>query len=432
MTINMTMRRRKDTGDTGEIGRDPDRAVRRHRAHHSRAHRLAAAGVSLTAALALGGGLVSSWTVLGSTASAAPAAPALAPIPAGSQQIASTVDSNGNLQVAVIGADGTVSHDITGQTSFDQVLDGGQPITATRLAMTAIPATATTGAGDVQLVTVGTDGNIYHTIRNADGTWQANLGELPSFPAGPVTDVGISAESDGTTLVAAIDNDVPYLDARLPSGTWSGWQAIPAPVAESRIAIATSPSNVTQIVISGQDLDNSTGTYAVTGTPGNWGAWQQINTTIAYELSETWTPPTATTTGFSLAEQDYSPGGNVYTTDQQADGTWSSPLLMATGGTDVSLNQNSLITLGATPVPPPSSSPAPTTSTPPASSICQTDPHTIDCSQNDGKSCPGIAVWEDNHTGLFYGCQPVQGNLCVDSFYVDGDSYTIFEAVPCE
>jgi hypothetical protein len=299
--------------------------------------------VSLTAATGLGGGLVSSL-VLPSVASAATD---VITIPAGVQGVASVVDSNGNTQVAVIGSDGTVYHDISGQASFEQVLEGGQPVTATRVAMAAIPATAGATAGSMQLVTVGTDGNVYHTIRNADGSWQSNLGELPAPAAGPVSDVGISANSHGSTIVAALDDGAPYVDERLVSGSWTGWQQIPAPVQESRLAIATTPSDTTTIVISGNDGTN-TGTYAVTGTMGAWGAWQQINSTVADNgVSAAYLTPASgsSQSGITVAEMD--DAGDVYTNSQQTDGTWAAQLLQATGddtSIGVSLSPDGLIT----------------------------------------------------------------------------------------
>jgi hypothetical protein len=264
-------------------------------------------------------------------------------LPSGTTQFASAVDANGNLQEVAIGGDGTVYHDITGQAGYEQVHEGGQPITATLVAMATIPAGAP-GAGDMQLVTLGTDGNIYHTIRYADGSWQSALGELARPAAGPVAQVAISAEPDGATLVAALDGGVPYVDERDASGTWSGWEQVPAPFNDGdRIAIATDSSGTSTIVTSenlyGEDPNaGSPSVWAVTGTPQAWGSPQWISNTAINTLSETWT----NASGFSLAGTDSS-GNTLLMANEPAGGPWTSQVVLGLGYSEISLNTAGLI-----------------------------------------------------------------------------------------
>jgi hypothetical protein len=128
------------------------------------------------------------------------------------------------LQVMGLGSDGQLWHTIrnpdgTWQAEFGLVESqstGGPP------AFVAI----TCGSADdqsLQVVGVGTDDNLWHTIRNPDGTWQPEFGLVESQSAGgPANFVAVSAAGAGLALhvVGLGNNGSLWHTIRNADGTW--------------------------------------------------------------------------------------------------------------------------------------------------------------------------------------------------------------------
>lgn len=122
--------------------------------------------------------------------------------------------------------------------------------------------------GSLQAIAIGNDGNLYHTIRNKDGSWQswnptAGAGGAPTFQASSIAVAAINDPSDtvhnGDLDVAAVGNDgLLYFNIRYRDGNWQGWQptagAYGAPTfAAKGVAMTGMPDDTMQIIAIGND-----------------------------------------------------------------------------------------------------------------------------------------------------------------------------------
>ncbi|MBC3843155.1 hypothetical protein GXW82_32025 [Streptacidiphilus sp. 4-A2] len=148
-----------------------------------------------------------------------------APTFAGDQE-AITGLPDGSSQVVGIGLDGNIYHEVRNAngtwTGFQHITgaDGATYFHGTDVAIAGMPD------GSSQIVAIGNDGNIWHRVRNANGTW-TNFQTIPglngaaAFKAGKVA---IAAMPDGSSQVVAYGSDKNmYLDIRNANGTWTGW-----------------------------------------------------------------------------------------------------------------------------------------------------------------------------------------------------------------
>ncbi|MFC1410938.1 hypothetical protein ACEZCY_15510 [Streptacidiphilus sp. N1-12] len=105
---------------------------------------------------------------------------------------------DGSSQILVIGLDGMVYHEVR---SAAGVYSGFAPVTGVSTAKMGATAVAITGMpdGTAQVAVVGTDGNVWHRVRNTDGTWTA-WGKPGTFAA---DQVGIAGFPDGTSQILA-------------------------------------------------------------------------------------------------------------------------------------------------------------------------------------------------------------------------------------
>jgi hypothetical protein len=129
-----------------------------------------------------------------------------------------------SLQVVGLGTDNRLWHTIrfpdgSWQPQFglveSQSVGGPQSFTAT----------SCVGAGSaLHIVGLGSDGQLWHTIRNADGTWQGQFGIVEGQSAGgPSAFVAVACGSaDGQSLhvVGLGTDDQLWHTIRLPDGTW--------------------------------------------------------------------------------------------------------------------------------------------------------------------------------------------------------------------
>ncbi|MFJ5229057.1 transglycosylase family protein [Kitasatospora sp. NPDC088391] len=136
---------------------------------------------------------------------------------------------NGDAQVLIVGNDGLVYHNIhfaggswqgwNGVAGFG----GAASFGASNVAITGMPN------GDAQLVAVGNDGNVYHSVRQANGSWQgwgpvAGVGGAANFAA---SSIGITSTPNGDAQLVAVGNDgIAYHNARFYGGSWQGWGSL--------------------------------------------------------------------------------------------------------------------------------------------------------------------------------------------------------------
>ncbi|ATZ25247.1 Resuscitation-promoting factor Rpf precursor [Streptomyces lavendulae subsp. lavendulae] len=134
---------------------------------------------------------------------------------------------DGSTQTLIIGNDGNIYHAIrstdgtwTGWNAVDGL--GDATFQAGNIAIAALPN------GDTQLLATGSDGLVYHNIRNANGTWQGwskvdGYGGAPGFAASSLAITGLP---NGDTQMLAVGNDgKTYHAARYANGSWQGWWA---------------------------------------------------------------------------------------------------------------------------------------------------------------------------------------------------------------
>ncbi|MFB7037465.1 hypothetical protein [Streptomyces sp. NPDC056294] len=161
------------------------------------------------------------------------------------------------------------------------------------------PATALGGAGDsfrfsggrqsiaptpdggLQALGIGLDGNVWHTVRYRDGSWQrwnvlpAADNKTPGFKA---TDVSITAMPGGDAQLVAVGRDgLAYHNIRYADGGWQGWAAMPGPdnglVRASRAAASGMPDGSTRVVAFGADGAMRLTTRAA---DGSWKPWAKV------------------------------------------------------------------------------------------------------------------------------------------------------------
>ena len=165
---------------------------------------------------------------------------------------------DGSSQVLAIGNDGNVYHEIrsaTGTWSGFAPLPGvGSPnMSARAVAIAGMPD------GSSQVLAIGNDGNVYHEIRFANGNW-SGFAPLPGVgsPKMSARAVAIAGMPDGSSQVLAIGNDGNvYHEIRFANGNWSGFAPLPSAssptMAASAVAIAGMPDGSSQVLAIGSD-----------------------------------------------------------------------------------------------------------------------------------------------------------------------------------
>jgi hypothetical protein len=112
---------------------------------------------------------------------------------------------DGDAQLIALGNDGTIWHDIW---FANQTWQGWAQVGGVGTGSFAASAIAIAGMpdGDSQLLAVGNDGNVYHTTRNAGGTWAAwdKLAGANGASAFGARRVGITGLPDGSSYLIGI------------------------------------------------------------------------------------------------------------------------------------------------------------------------------------------------------------------------------------
>jgi hypothetical protein len=81
-------------------------------------------------------------------------------------------------------------------------------------------------SGNLHICVLTSIHNVWHTIRLAAGTWQSNWGNVNAastgLPSATVTSLASSVSGDNTFQLCAVADNVIYHTVRHPNGTWQG------------------------------------------------------------------------------------------------------------------------------------------------------------------------------------------------------------------
>ncbi|MFI1096611.1 glycoside hydrolase domain-containing protein [Streptomyces sp. NPDC020917] len=232
-------------------------------------------------------------------------------------------------QVAAIGLDGGVYHNIraTGGTWAGWKAMGGYAGAGAFDADAVSLATMPDGTGSSQIAATGTDGDIYHNIRAASGTWQgwkpmSGYGGASTFNAGALSLTGLT---DGTTQIAATGKDGNiYHNIRATSGTWQGWKPMSGYGGASTfnagaLSLTGLTDGTTQIAATGKDGNIYHNTRATSGT---WAGWQPVS---GFAGASTFNAGALSVTGMTDGStQVVATGldGDIYHNIRYSGGTW--------------------------------------------------------------------------------------------------------------
>ena len=239
-----------------------------------------------------------------------------------------TAMPDGSSQVVGIGLDGNIYHEIR---NANGTWTGFEPISGANGATYfhgSDVAIAGMSDGSSQLVAIGNDGNIWHRIRNANGTW-TNFQTIPGLngaAAFQATKVAIAAMPNGSSQVVAYGSDKNmYLDIRSSTGTWSGWTELAGANGVSTfegpdLAIAGMPDGSSQILAIGT---NGYVYHEVRSAAGVFAGFQAISGVTTTDMTATSIGITGMPDGSSQVVAVGS-DGNLWHIIRNANGSWTS------------------------------------------------------------------------------------------------------------
>ncbi|MFF6983828.1 hypothetical protein ACFZAV_40630 [Streptomyces sp. NPDC008343] len=189
-------------------------------------------------------------------------------------------------------------------------------------------AVAAMANGDTHVLGIGLDGNIWHNVRLADGSWQGWNALLASdnksfgFAA---KDVSITGMPNGDAQIVAVGKDgYVYHNIRRADGSWQGWAAMPGTdsgrVKATRVAAAGMPGGSTQVLIFGGDGKMRLATRAA--ADGTWSSWQTVAGVNAPDFSGSALSIAALPGGDSQIVA-IGNDGNIWHNTRRADGGWT-------------------------------------------------------------------------------------------------------------
>jgi len=182
--------------------------------------------------------------------------------------------------------------------------------------------------GACQLVAIGNDGNIWHRIRNTNGTW-TNFATIPGLngaAAFQASKVAIAAMPDGSSQVVAYGSDKNmYLDIRSSTGTWSGWTELAGANGATTfegpdLAIAGLPDGSSQILAIG---NNGYVYHEVRSAAGVLAGFQAISGVTTTDMTASSIGITGMPDGSSQVVAVGS-DGNLWHIIRNASGSWTS------------------------------------------------------------------------------------------------------------
>ncbi|MFE7569076.1 hypothetical protein ACFU76_19290 [Streptomyces sp. NPDC057539] len=181
--------------------------------------------------------------------------------------------------------------------------------------------------GGIQVLGIGVDGNIWHNIRRADGSWQgwnALLAADNKNIGFAAKDIALTTMPNGDAQIVAVGKDgYAYHNIRFANGTWQGWNAMPGQDAgllkATMAAAAHLPNGSTQVLVFGADGRMRLGTRAANGT---WSSWQTVAGVNAPDFQGSALSIAALPNGDSQIAA-IGIDGNIWHTIHRADGGWS-------------------------------------------------------------------------------------------------------------
>ncbi|MFJ4185357.1 hypothetical protein [Kitasatospora sp. NPDC089509] len=201
--------------------------------------------------------------------------------------------------------------------------------------------------GSAQVVGIGNDGNIYHTIRFADGSWQP-WGQLKDKAGNPMaaSQVAISVGPDGSAQLLAVGGDnVLYHQIRRADGSWTGFQPLTDnkgnPMNAGRVSIAAGPDGSAQVVAIGGD---GAAYHTVRTSDGSWSGFAPITDNVGNSVQVADVSIAANRDGSDqvlLVAAD----STVYHEIRRADGTWTGLAAIDGVGTPTMSASNVSITI---------------------------------------------------------------------------------------
>jgi hypothetical protein len=193
----------------------------------------------------------------------------------------------GVLQVVGVGSDGKLWHTLRNNNGSWQADFGGVEgvVSGGPASFTAVACGSDDGQV-LQVVGVGSDGNLWHTLRNADGSWQTLFGGVEGVVSrGPATFVGIGAagaadhEPEPTTAPSWAD---PAATNITENSVTLHWQSVPT--AQSFFVDAVS------IATGIAQNDASAGAGATSCTVSGLRPGTGYQFVLSYEMSGQWSP----------------------------------------------------------------------------------------------------------------------------------------------
>ncbi|MFJ8163619.1 CHAP domain-containing protein [Streptomyces sp. NPDC096136] len=166
------------------------------------------------------------------------------------KKVAATGMPDGSVQSLIVGMDGNVYHNVRktdgtwqGWYATDGA-NGAPTFAASSIAIAALPN------GDAQLLAVGTDGNTWHNIRKADGTWQGwsrmdGANGAPTFSASSLAITGLP-NGDAQLLAVGTDGKA-WHDIRKADGTWQGWRSTGQ--GARKVSLTGTPDGAAQMLV---------------------------------------------------------------------------------------------------------------------------------------------------------------------------------------
>jgi hypothetical protein len=148
-----------------------------------------------------------------------------------------------------------------------------------------------------QVVAIGPDGRVYHRVQKTDSSWTpfAVVPGRDAIPSGIIAKrVAIAGARDGSAQIVVVgEDDTVYHTVRFANGTWQAQGFAPvasgnawAKARDVAISIGNSSSSspgIAQIVASSLDIGE---VYHIIRSPNGWSAWTQLPGSAAMNARE--------------------------------------------------------------------------------------------------------------------------------------------------
>lgn len=185
----------------------------------------------------------------------------------GSQAEAIAGMPNGDAQIMSVGTDGRIYHNARFSDGRWQGWNVVSTWNAKAVAATAMPN------GDMQVVIIGLDGRLYHNARYANGNWQGwnGLGGPQGGPYFAASSVAIAGMPNGSAQFVAVRSDgLIFHDIRHVDGNWQGWSPVGEVNNATSVAITGMSTGDAQLVaVSPDGITYHNARYA----SGHWQGW---------------------------------------------------------------------------------------------------------------------------------------------------------------